>query len=249
MKRFFLSLKEYYRICFWGLIGAFGKPFYAKEIVEQMNHAGPGTLVIALITTFVVGMALSIQVLNQFEGLGLESEVGRVIGVSVIREISPITLALVFAGRVGAGISAELAAMVQREQIDTLRAFGVSPIKKLVTPRILSSLIMLPSLTFIGDFAAIIGGFLITTVQYHSDPELYWSSIRAIMDLKNTVFGVSKPFVFGYLIATISCHVGMRSQGGSLGLKNAATKSYVLSTVTVMVTDFLITKVIWIFFP
>lgn len=249
MKRFFLSLKGFYRLCLWGLLGVFTKPIYVQEIVEQMNHAGPGTLVIALITTFVVGMALSIQVLNQFEGLGLESEVGRVIGVSVIREISPITMALVFAGRVGSGISAELAGMVQRQQIDTLQAFGVSPVKKLVTPRILSCLFMLPALTFIGDFTAIIGGFLITTYQYHTDPELYWSSIRSILDLKNTVFGVSKPFVFGYIIAAISCHVGMSSQGGSLGLKNAATKSYVLSTVTVMITDFLITKVIWLIFP
>lgn len=249
MKQFFLSLKKFYHLCFWGLLGAFRMPFYVQELVAQMNNAGPGSLLISLITTFVVGMALSIQVLNQFEGLGLESEVGRVIGVSVIREISPITLALVFAGRVGSGISAELAGMVQRQQIDTLQAFGVSPIKKLVTPRILSAVLMLPALTFIGDFSAIIGGFLITTYQYHADPELYWSSIRAIMDLKNTVFGVVKPFVFGFIISTISCHVGLSSQGGSLGLKNAATKSYVLSTVVVMITDFLITKVIWIFFP
>ncbi|HEX3019173.1 MAG TPA: ABC transporter permease [Chitinispirillaceae bacterium] len=249
MKRLFLSLKAFYKLCFWGLLGVFGKPLYVSELVVQMNHAGPGTLVIALITTFVVGMALSIQVLNQFEGLGLESEVGRVIGVSVIREICPITLALVFAGRVGSGISAELAGMVQREQIDTFRAFGVNPIKKLVTPRIFGALIMLPSLTFIGDYTAIIGGAFITTLQYHTDSQLYWSSIRSILDLKNTIFGVVKPFVFGFLIATISCHVGLRSQGGSLGLKSAATKSYVLSTVTVMISDFLITKVIWIFFP
>lgn len=249
MKRFFLSLKKYYHLSFYGLLNIFRRPLYAQEIVEQMNYAGPGTLIIALITTFVVGMALSIQVLNQFEGLGLESEVGRVIGVSVIREISPITLALVFAGRVGSGISAELAGMVQRQQIDTLKAFGVDPIKKLVTPRILSAVFMLPALTFVGDFAAIVGGYLITTFQYHADPEMYWSSIRGILDLKNTVFGVTKPFVFGYIIATVSCHVGFSSKGGSTGLKQAATLSYVISTVAVMITDFLITKVIWIFMP
>ena len=100
-------------------------------------------------------MALSIQVLNQFEGLGLESEVGRVIGVSIIREISPITLALVFAGRVGSGISAELAGMVQRQQIDTLQAFWGKSNIKLVTLHI-SAIIMLPALTFLGDISAII---------------------------------------------------------------------------------------------
>jgi phospholipid/cholesterol/gamma-HCH transport system permease protein len=214
-----------------------------------MNNAGPGTLIIALITTFVVGMALSIQILNQFEGLGLESEAGRVIGISVIREICPITLSLVFAGRVGSGISAELAGMVQQQQIDTLQAFGVDPLKKLVTPRIISSLFMLPALTFIGDYSAIFGGYLITTFQYHADPEMYWSSIRGILDLKNTVFGVIKPFAFGLIIATVSCHIGLSSKGGSSGLKRAATLSYVISTLAVMITDFLITKVIWIFMP
>ncbi|NLE00406.1 MAG: ABC transporter permease [Fibrobacter sp.] len=249
MKQFFLSVRNYYRLCFWGLLGFFRRPFYGRDIIEQMNYAGPDTLLIALITTFIVGMALSIQVLNQFEGLGLESEVGRVIGVSIIREISPITLALVFAGRVGSGISAELAGMVQRQQIDTLQAFGVNPIQKLVTPRIISAIIMLPALTFLGDISEIIGGNLITTYQYHTDSALYWSSIRSILDQKNTVFGVVKPFAFGYIIATVSCHIGLSSQGGSLGLKNAATKSYVLSTVLVMITDFLITKVVWMFFP
>lgn len=233
----------------WGFLWIFRRPFYGQELVDQLNYAGPGTLVIAIVTTFIVGMALSIQILNQFEGLGLESEVGRVIGISVIREICPITLALVFAGRVGSGFSAELAGMVQGQQIDTLQAFGVSPIKKLVTPRILSSLLMLPSLTFIGNFSAIIGGYLITTYQYHSDPALYWSSIRSILDLKNSVFGLSKPFAFGFIISTISCHIGLKSRGGSTGLKNAATHSYVISTVVVMIADFLITKVIWIFFP
>lgn len=249
MKRFFLALGGYYRLCFLGTIGFFQKPLYVQEIVEQMNYSGPGSLIITLITTFVIGMALSIQVLNQFEGLGLESEVGRVIGVSVIREIVPITLGLIFAGRVGSGISAEMAGMVQRQQIDTLQAFGVNPYKKLVTPRIASALLMLPSLTFIGDFSAIYGGFLITSYQYHTDPAMYWSSIRSILNLKNTVFGVVKPFVFGYIIATISCYVGLTSQGGSSGLKRSATQAYVLSTVIVMIADFLITKIIWIFMP
>jgi phospholipid/cholesterol/gamma-HCH transport system permease protein len=179
----------------------------------------------------------------------LESEVGRVIGVSVIREICPLTLALIFAGRVGSGISAELAGMGQREQIDTIRAFGVNPIKMLVTPRIVSSLIMLPSLTLIGDYTALIGGFIITTTEYHTDLAMYWSSIKSILGIKNTIFGIAKPFVFGYIIACVSCYIGMNSKGGSSGLKRAATQAYVISTVLVMITDFLITKLVWLFLP
>lgn len=218
-------------------------------MVDQMNYAGPGSIVITVITTFVVGMALSVQVLNQFEGLGLESEVGRVIGISVIRELCPITLGLIFAGRVGSGISAELGGMVQGKQIDTLQAFGVNPIRKLVTPRIASAIIMLPALTFLGDVSALVGGYIITSFEYHTDPAMYWSSIRAILSIKTTIAGIAKPFVFGYLIACISCYVGLTSKGGSSGLKRSATQAYVISTITIMIADFMITKLIWILFP
>ncbi len=166
MKQFFLSLNGFYRLSFFGLLGFFRKPLYVADMVEQMNYAGPGSVIITIITTFVVGMALSIQVLNQFEGLGLESEVGRVIGISVIRELCPITLGLIFAGRVGSGTSAELAGMVQNQQIDTLEAFGVNPIRKLVTPRIASAIVMLPALTFLGDISALVGGYIITSFEF-----------------------------------------------------------------------------------
>jgi phospholipid/cholesterol/gamma-HCH transport system permease protein len=249
LKRFFLQLKGYYSLSFYGLLNLVRRPFYLEDLIFQMINAGPDTLIITLITTFVIGLALSIQILSQFQGLGLESEAGKVIGIAVIREVCPITLALIFAGRVGAGIAAELAGMVQTQQLDTIQAFGLNPVKKLVTPRILGSIIMLPSLTFLGDLAAIIGGFLIVRYEYNSDSALYWSSIRGILDLKNTVFGIVKPFVFGFLIASISCYIGITSKGGSSGLKLAATRSFVTSTIAVMITDFLITKIIWMFFP
>jgi phospholipid/cholesterol/gamma-HCH transport system permease protein len=242
-------MKGYYSLCFEGLLNFVRTPFYGKDVVIQMANAGPETFWITIISMFVIGMALSIQILNQFEGLGLESEAGKVIGISIIREVSPIMLSLIFAGRVGAGISAELAGMIQRQQIDTLQAFGVNPIKKLVTPRIASSMLMLPALTFTGDFVALIGGLLITSYEYHSDPALYWSSIREILNVKNSVFGLVKPFVFGFLIATISCYVGLISKGGINGLKLSATRSFVISSIAVFITDFLITKIIWAFIP
>jgi phospholipid/cholesterol/gamma-HCH transport system permease protein len=249
VKRIFIELKGFYELCFSGVINIVRRPFYVQDLITQMTYSGPETFWITVISMFVIGMALSIQILNQFEGLGLESEAGKVIGISVIREVSPITLGLIFAGRVGAGIAAELAGMIQRQQIDTLRAFGVDPVKKLVTPRIASALIMLPSLTFIGDFVAIIGGFVITSYEYNSDPALFWSSIREIMTFKNMVFGIVKPIVFGYIIACVSCYVGITSKGGITGLKLSATRSFVISTLLVLITDFLITKIIWVTIP
>lgn len=249
MKKFFKSLGDFYRLSFSGLAGIVSRPFYFQEFLDQLTYAGPDTLIIAVITAFVVGMALSVQVLFQFEGLGLENEVGGLIGIAVIREIIPLTLALLFAGRVGSGISAELAGMRQREQIDTIRAFGVNPVRMLVTPRILSCLLMLPSLTLIGDFSAIVGGYFITSAQFHTDPAMYWSSVRSILNLKNTFSGILKPLIFGYLIGTVSCYVGLNSKGGSTGLKRSATQAYVLSTLSVMITDFIIIKLVWILFP
>ena len=248
MKRFIKSLQDFYLLSIGGLFGIVQRPFYWRELLEQMSYSGPNALFSVVITTFVIGMAFSVSILTQFQGLGLESEIGKVVGISVSREICPITMALLFAGRAGAGMAVELAGMVQHEQIDTLRALGVSPIKMLITPRILSSLIILPSLTLVGDFAAIVGGFYFTVIEGHFDPSLYWTSMASILTVKTLLLAGIKPLIFGYIIACISCYIGITSHGGSAGLRRTATFAFVLSTVSAMVADFLTTKVVWVFF-
>ena len=150
------DLQDFYILSIKGLLGLIRKPFYFRDLIEQMDYAGTGSLIIILLSSLFIGMALSLQLSAELSGLGLKMYIGKVVGVSIIREIGPVLTALVFAGRVGSGMASELGSMILGHQVDTLRVFGVDPTKKLVTPRILSSLIMLPALTIIGDAVSIL---------------------------------------------------------------------------------------------
>src|SRR4030066_273329 len=129
-------------------------------------------------------------------------------------------------------------------QVDTLRVFGVDPIKKLVTPRILSSLVMLPALTIIGDAVSLLGGYYIAVFVSHQSGAFYWSSIREILIFDNVFAGSVKPFIFGYLIACISCYMGLSTKGGSIGLRRSTTRAVVASMIVIIVSDFLLTRIL-----
>jgi phospholipid/cholesterol/gamma-HCH transport system permease protein len=125
-----------------------------------------------------------------------------------------------------------------------MRVHGVNIIKKLVTPRVISSLVMLPALTVVGDFVSLVGGYYIAVVVGNQSGSFYWSQIKAIMDAETVLSSVIKPFVFGYIIACISCYMGLSTRGGSRGLRMATTTAVVLSTIMIIVTDFVVTRVL-----
>src|SRR4030067_3233200 len=165
-----------------------------------MDYAGAGSLLIILLLSLCLGMALSLQLSAELSALGLKMYTGMIVGISIIREIGPVAAALVFAGRVGAGMASELGSMILGHQVDTLRVFGVDPLKRLVTPRIISSLIMLPALTIVGDAVSILGGYYIAVFVSHQSGTFYWSSIQGVLNFENVLSGSIKPFIFGYLI-------------------------------------------------
>jgi phospholipid/cholesterol/gamma-HCH transport system permease protein len=167
-----------------------------------------------------------------------------VVGISIIKEIGPVLTALVFAGRVGSGIASELGSMVLGHQVDTLRVFGVDPVKKLVTPRLLSALVMLPVLTVIGDAVSLFGAYYIAVFVSHQSGSFFWSSIRDILIFEDVLAGSIKPFIFGYLIACICCYMGLSTKGGAIGLRRTTTKAVVASFITIIVTDFILTRVL-----
>lgn len=213
-------------------------------MVEQMDYAGTGSFGIIVLVSIFIGMALSLQLAAELSGMGLKMYIGTIVGVSIIREIGPVMTALVYAGRVGSGIASELGSMVLGHQVDTLRVFGVDPIKKLVTPRVISSLIMLPALTIIGDAISILGGYYIAVYIGLQSGTVYWTSIRHVITYENVIVGASKPFVFGYLIASISCYTGLTTRGGAVGLRRTTTKAVVMSFITIIVADFILTRVL-----
>jgi phospholipid/cholesterol/gamma-HCH transport system permease protein len=138
--------------------------------------------------------------------------------------------------------------MVLRHQVDTLRVFGVDPVKKLITPRLLSSIIMLPALTVIADATSLAGGWYIISIVNNQSSTVYWDSIRIIMEPRYIITGTVKPFTFGFLIAIISCYTGFTTHGGAVGLKSATTKAFVYSTICIIIFDFIISKVILFLF-
>ncbi|HEX2955355.1 MAG TPA: ABC transporter permease [Chitinispirillaceae bacterium] len=241
------AMQEFYLFGYRGLFGFFKKPYYVREIIEQLDYTGTGTVIIIFLVALFIGMALTLQIAAEFSKLGLQMYTGRVVGISVIGEIGPVSAALVFAGRTGSGMSSELGSMILRHQVDTLRVFGVDPLKKLITPRILSAIVMLPILTIIADAIALCGGWYIISVVNNQSGSVYWDSIRLIMEPRYIISGSLKPFIFGFLIAVISCFAGFSTHGGAAGLKNATTNAFVYSTIAIIICDFIISKLILFF--
>ena len=246
-KELISELQDFYILSFRGIVSLARKPFYFRDAVDQMDYAGAGSLLIILLVALFIGMALSLQLSAELSRLGLGMYTGRVIGISITREIGPVLAALVFAGRVGSGVASELGSMILGHQVDTLRAFGVDPIKKLVTPRILGAVVMLPALTVIGDAVSLLGGYFITLFVTQQSGAFYWSSILEVLTYGNILAGSAKPFIFGTIIACISCHMGLSTKGGALGLRRTTTRAVVLSFIMIIVADFALTRILLLF--
>ena len=238
------QLQDFYLLSVRALLGIFRRPFYFRETIEQMDYMGTGSFFIVSLISLFIGMALSLQISAELSQLGVKMYTGKIVGVAIIREIGPVAIALVFAGRVGSGMASELGSMVLGHQVDILRVHGVNPIKKLVTPRVISAVLMLPVLTVIGDAVSLIGGYYIAVFVSHQSGFFYWSQIKEIMDVDNIVSGVTKPFIFGYMISSISCYMGLSAKGGARGLREATTKAVVVSMIMIIVVDFLLTRVL-----
>jgi len=244
VKRVVQSLQDFYLLSVQGILGVFKRPFYFKDFIDQMEYAGTGSLVIVGLVSLFVGMALSLQLSAELSTMGLTMYTGKIIGISIIREIGPVTVSLVYAGRVGAGMASELGLMILGHQVDSLRVFGVDPVKKLVTPRILASIVMLPALTLIADAVSLVGGWYIAVFVSHQSGSVYWTSIQHVLTFENVLAGGTKPFVFGWIIAAVSSFVGLSTSGGAIGLRRATTTAVVISIVAVIIADFVLTRVL-----
>lgn len=244
VKELISDLQDYYLLSFRGVAGMFTRPFYFRDAVEQMDYAGAGSFLIIVLVAVFIGMALSLQLSAEFSRLGLRMYTGKAVGITIIREVGPVMAALVFTGRVGAGMASELGSMVLGHQVDSLRAFGVDPVRKLVTPRMLSSIMMLPALTIVGDALSIFGAYYIVVFVSNQSGYVYWRAIRDVLVFENIIAGSVKPFIFGFLIASISCYSGLTTRGGATGLRQATTNAVVLSIICIIVSDFALTRVL-----
>ncbi len=240
------ELQEFYVLSLKAVLNFFRKPVYFRDTIQQMDYAGAGSFLIVFLVSLFIGMALTLQISKELATLGMNIYTGKIVGISIIREIGPVSVAFSYAGRMGSGMTSELGSMVLGRQVDMLRVFGLDPLRKLVTPRVIGSTVMLPFLTVIGDAVGLLGGYYISTVASPQSAPFYWNQIRSILTPENILPGIAKPVLFGYLIACISCYLGLTTTGGAQGLRRSTTNSVVFSTAAVIVTDFMITRMLFL---
>jgi phospholipid/cholesterol/gamma-HCH transport system permease protein len=244
VKAALLEVQEYVRLSGRTARSAFSRPFYAHDLIEQIDVIGLGSLTVVLLTGFFTGAVLALQSGMTLDQFGARPYVGRLISASMIKELGPVLTALMLAGRVGSGIAAELGSMVVTEQVSALRALGTDPIRKLVVPRVLAGFIMCPILTVISNAVGLLGGWIIAVSQLRVASSVYWQSVVDGLYLQDLWMGLIKPFFLGFVIVTIGCHVGLRTRGGTQGVGRATTSAVVAASVTVLVVDFFVTRLL-----
>jgi phospholipid/cholesterol/gamma-HCH transport system permease protein len=228
----------------WRTFGAlFRRPYYVRDTVDQMDVIGFGSLVIVCLTGIFTGMVLALQASVELATLGATSYVGRLVSASAVRELGPVLTGLMVAGRVGSGIAAELGSMKVAEQVEALEAMGTDPLQKLVKPRVVACVVMLPILTVLTDVIAIFGGQLITVTSLHQPAATYWSSAFQALAIEDIFTGLAKPLVFGAIIALLACYNGLRASGGTVGVGRATTGTVVAASILILASDYLMTEI------
>jgi phospholipid/cholesterol/gamma-HCH transport system permease protein len=239
-----LEVQEYVRLTLAAFRGMVTPPVYRRDIVEQLDLIGVGSLTVVVLTGLFTGMALASQGGLTLDQFGARPVVGRLVSATMIKELGPVLTALMLTGRVGAGIAAELGSMIVTDQINALRALGTDPTRKLVVPRLVAGVFMTPVLTAIADAVGLTGGWVVARFQLQVNSGLYWSSVVKGLYIQDVWMGLVKPFVFGFLIVTIASHVGLRTRGGTAGVGKSTTIAVVAGSVAVIAADFFVTQVL-----
>ncbi len=211
-----------------------------ETLLPNFYQIGVLSLPVVALTGTFIGMVLAVQSYSQFRALGLESRLGEVINMSLVRELGPVLAATMLAGRVGSSMAAELGTMRVTEQIDALASMGANPIHYLVVPRFLGCLLLIPALTIVADFMGVVGGAFYGVYLLGIDSHLYWAHSRAYVGNFDLFAGVFKSLFFGAAIALISCHRGFHCDPGAQGVGRASTTAFVSSFVTILLLDLIL---------
>jgi phospholipid/cholesterol/gamma-HCH transport system permease protein len=244
LRRILETVQDFSLFTFAALRAVFGRPFYAREMLQQLYFAGIGSLFIVSITSLVAGQALALQLVRELANSGAKGQLGHFMVISVVRALGPVLIGMVVASRMSAGITAELGAMRSSDQIDALVAFGTDPMKRLVVPRLVALVIALPALTVIGDLLAVVGGAFVG-LQYHLTTETYYSGVLKYLTPKNLLVGMVKPVLFAIMIASVACWKGFSTAGGAKGVGVSTTQSVVVSSVGILLTDGICTRLVF----
>ncbi|WP_322549525.1 ABC transporter permease [Flavobacterium psychraquaticum] len=214
-------------------------PYEFKEFLRQCFNIGNRSFFLVGITGFIIGLVFTLQSRPTLEQFGAVSWMASMVSVSIIREVGPIIVALICAGKVGSGIGAELGSMKVTEQIDAMEVSGTNPFKYLVVTRVLAATLMLPLLVIFGDLIAIYGSYLVENIKGNVSFALYFNQVFNILQFSDIVPATIKTFFFGFAIGLIGCYKGYTCKKGTVGVGKAANAAVVYTSVLLFVIDFI----------
>ena len=217
-------------------------PLSLTAIAYQVEVLGLRSLSIASLTAVFAGLVLSLQFAFFMARFGVQHTVGKVVSLSIFRELGPVLTALTVGARIGSGIAAELGSMKVTEQIDAIRALGADPIKKLAVPRVFACVIVMPALTVLADVFALVAGSAVVKVEYEIPFEQFYRSAIDTAKLGDFTSGIVKSAIFGIIIAAVGCYKGFTVEGGTEGVGRATTETVAIASVSVCLADFFLTK-------
>nr|WP_284041403.1 ABC transporter permease [Polaribacter sp. Z014] len=226
----------------------FKRPFETKELLRQCYNMGNRSLLLVGITSFIIGLVLDLQTRPTLMEFGAVSWMPSMVSISIVREIGPIIIALVCAGRIGSGIGAELGSMRVTEQIDAMEVSGTNPFKYLVVTRVLAITLMLPLLIVIGDAFALLGSYIIENIKGNVSFTLYFNEVFNSLEFGDILPATIKSFFFGAAIGIVGCYKGYYCEKGTEGVGKAANSAVVISSLLLFIIDFIAVFVTNIFY-
>jgi len=242
-KQSVLKVQDYAKLSARSLTNLFTPPRYGEDTLQQMDDIGVGSLPIVLLSGFFIGAVMVLQTGAQFQRFGQVSLTGDIVSLALVRELGPTITGLLVAGRCSSGIASELGSMLVTEQVDAMRALGTDPSRKLVSPRVLASLIVIPLLTAISVFIGLVGGMVASVFSLRLSADTFWERAIKILEFSDLMQGFSKSLVFAFILSTVGCYQGLNVRGGTQGVGRATTQAVVVSSVLIIVADTFLTKV------
>jgi len=220
----------------------FKRPLEISNIIYQMESLGVRSLGIVTVTSVFIGMVMTIQFAFGLQRFGGVEYIPRVVVLSFARELAPTLTAVIVGGRIGSGMAAEVGSMNVTEQVDAIRALGADPAKKLVMPRVMAAILVMPLLSVYAFLLGAIGAIFICWFQFDISPDFFINSSLESMLIGDFISGIAKTPFFGYIIAIVGCFYGLRTKGGTEGVGLSTTRTVVAVSISLLVADFLLTK-------
>src|SRR5665647_2965505 len=220
------------------------KPRYeGSEFLRQCYVIGYNSLPLIGLTGFIMGLVLTMQLRPSMIEYGVESQLPAIVGIAIVREIGPVITALIFAGKIGSSIRAELGSMKVTEQIDAMEVSGTNPFKYLVVTRVLAATLMLPVLVMLGDAISLYGSWLGVNIRSTTSFDLFWTQVFNNLSFSDVIPAFIKSFFFGFAVGVIGCYKGYNSSKGTEGVGHSANSAVVISSVMIFIIDLLAVQI------